>query len=117
MFAAPFASTLRVDTPISNPYWSPDGKHLTFTVYFDTDDQRERNGLYIAKPDGTGLRRVVAWPEQVESVEWSPDGEEILTGNGLIVKVVDGDTRRVLPLAIVNARRLVPRRITDGRAN
>ena len=33
-------------------------------------------------------------------MDWSPDGEEILTGNGLIVNVSDGETHRVLPLGL-----------------
>ena len=117
VFAAPFASTLRVDTPISNPYWSPDGKHLTFTVYFDTDDQRERNGLYIAKPDGTGLpagcsmarssRECGVVPRRRGDTHW-----ERIDRQGSRW----GDSQS-LTAWVVNAHGLVPRRITDGRAN
>ena len=97
-FATPFPNSWT--RPISRPSWSPDGQYLAFALYFDESDIHDENGVYVVKPDGTGLRRLVAWPEQVESVDWSPDGEEILTGNGLIVKIVDGDTRRVLPLGL-----------------
>ena len=97
-FAAPVPQQWK--NSISNPSWSANGEWLAFALSYDVAALHENNGLYVVKPDGTGLRRLVAWPEQVESVDWSPDGEEILTGNGLIVKIVDGDTRRVLPLGL-----------------
>ena len=50
--------------------WSPDGGWLAFT----TDD-----GLYLVRPDGTGLRRVVSgnFAAGAPAVQWSPDGSRI----------------------------------------
>ena len=82
-FAAPVPQQWK--NSISNPSWSPDGEWLAFALSYDVAALRENNGLYVVKPDGTGLRRLVAWPEQVESVDWShgnrwrgdPHGERI----------------------------------------
>ena len=87
-------------SPISEPSWSPDGQYLAFALYYEDEELAEQNGLYIVKLDGTGLRRLTEGSLRVDNVDWSPDGEEILTGNGLVVKVVDGETRRVLPLGL-----------------
>lgn len=49
--------------------WSPDGQWLAFT----TDD-----GIYLVRPDGTGLRRVALDVLGVApGVQWSPDGSRI----------------------------------------
>ena len=49
--------------------WSPDGGWLAFT----TDDS-----LYLVRPDGTGLRRVVSGDfVAAPAVQWSPDGSRI----------------------------------------
>jgi Tol biopolymer transport system component len=50
--------------------WSPDGGWLAFAI----DD-----GLYLVRPDGTGLRRVVSGGDfgTAPAVQWSPDGSRI----------------------------------------
>lgn len=49
--------------------WSPDGEWLAFT----TDD-----GIYLVRPDGTGLRLVVSGDfVEAPAVQWSPDGSRI----------------------------------------
>jgi Tol biopolymer transport system component len=49
--------------------WAPDGEWLAF----GTDD-----GLYLVRPDGTGLRRLVSWSfVTAPAVQWSPDGSRI----------------------------------------
>jgi dipeptidyl aminopeptidase/acylaminoacyl peptidase len=49
--------------------WSPAGKWLAFT----TDES-----LYLVRPDGTGLRRVVSGGfGTAPAVQWSPDGSRI----------------------------------------
>jgi Tol biopolymer transport system component len=49
--------------------WSPDGEWLAFT----TDAS-----LYLVRPDGTGLRRVVSRGfVRAPAVQWSPDGSRI----------------------------------------
>jgi Tol biopolymer transport system component len=49
--------------------WSPDGEWLAFT----TD-----GSLYLVRPDGTGLRRMVSGGfARASAVQWSPDGSRI----------------------------------------
>jgi Tol biopolymer transport system component len=49
--------------------WAPDGEWLAFA----TDDS-----LYLVRPDGTGLRRVVSGTfAAAAGVQWSPDGSRI----------------------------------------
>lgn len=73
------------DSPISEPAWSPDGRHLAF---FTTKDKII--ALYIADSDGLNLRQVVAIPmpepSQIEQqtminnprISWDSGGSEIL---------------------------------------
>lgn len=65
-----------------HPVWSPDGEWIAFT--------HGLSGLYVVRPDGSGLRQVSA-SELIQPVGWfpagrqllatvpGPDGEEVLT--------------------------------------
>ena len=71
--------------------WSPDGEWLAF----QTDDR-----IYLVRPDGTGLRRVVARARGDFNIapagQWSPDGSRIafLRGGALSIVNVDGGDER-----------------------
>ena len=52
-----------------HPVWSPDGGWIAF--------KRGLEGLYIVRPDGSGLRQVSA-SELMEPVGWFPDGQQLL---------------------------------------
>jgi dipeptidyl aminopeptidase/acylaminoacyl peptidase len=88
------------------PVWSPDGSWLAFV-------RKERNGaasgLFVAKRDGTNLRRVLRLPisgrrdfEDYFDIEspsyaWSPDGRRLAFANGpLYVVNRDGTNSRTL---------------------
>ena len=43
-----------------------------------TSDKVDRPGVYVVKPDGTGLRRLVDDPGQAAGSSWSPDGKRLL---------------------------------------
>ena len=79
--------------------WAPDGEWLAFA----TDDS-----LYLVRPDGTGLRRVVSGNfAAVAGVQWSPDGSRIAylrTGDGTCVSSTGEDEDFVCDaaLSIVN---------------
>ena len=76
--------------------WSPDGGRLAF----NTDD-----GIYLVRPDGTGLRRVVAFAGFATAVQWSPDGSRIayLLGGPTCAVSADGEeTCEGGALSIVN---------------
>ena len=57
-----------VDSVDDDPSWSPDGKTIAF-VRFYTD----RPGLYLVKPNGSGLRLLLAGGFTTPC--WSPDGQ------------------------------------------
>ena len=71
--------------------WSPDGEWLAF----ETDD-----GIYLVRPDGTGLRPVVekGFFNTVSAVQWSPDALRIayLRGGALSIVNVDGGNERIV---------------------
>jgi TolB protein len=53
-----------------SPAWSPDGKEIAF---FST--REDEPGLYVMRPDGSGLRRIMAG--DTEYPTWSPDSTRI----------------------------------------
>jgi hypothetical protein len=54
---------------------SPDGKQLALVTNKDLPRTAPRAGnLYLAQPDGTGLRRLTKDAELIRSVAWSDDG-------------------------------------------
>jgi Tol biopolymer transport system component len=55
-----------------NPDWSPRGNRIAFNTE-PSYDQSEQ-GLYVVRPDGTGLRRLRA---EGSMPRWSPDGRRI----------------------------------------
>ena len=71
--------------------WSPDGEWLAF----ETDD-----GIYLVRPDGSGLRPVVekGGVNPAYAGQWSPDGARIayLRGGALSIVNVDGGDERIV---------------------
>lgn len=62
------------------PAWSPDGGLIAFTS--DGADYPRAQGIYVIKPDGTGLRQVIALPDLpgatwLDAPRFSPDGRQI----------------------------------------
>ena len=101
----------------ADPSWSPDGKLLAFES--DLGQNPTKQGIYIARPDGSHLRRVTTLPPGAEfdlAPRFSPDGKQIaftryvLTGDvetsSLFVVNVDGSHERRL----TRTADLVPRR-------
>ena len=75
----------------SLPSWSPDGERLAFAR-----DDEGGDGVYVARYDGTELRRVAHFAVEVS---WSPDGSILLAGEALYVVQPDGADLRRLGLA------------------
>jgi len=66
----PTERLLGIPPDASWPAWSPDGRRLAFTSV-------RRGGLFVARPDGSGLRRVTRSPTLDVQPGWSPDGRRI----------------------------------------
>jgi len=68
------------------PNWSPDGKWIAFSSDRQTKPGRntpgwellQSTGIYIVRPDGTGLRRLTELGAYYGSPRWSSDGHRIL---------------------------------------
>jgi hypothetical protein len=76
--------------------WSPDGRWLS---YLDIEDNGAKLGLYLVRPDGKRLHRLVRGA--VLAMAWSPDSKKLAftRENGqLSVVGVDGRGLRRLPL-------------------
>ena len=54
------------------PAWSPDGMLIAFASAREGD--RFRRSLYVIKPDGTGLKKLI---DNGDVPTWSPDGKQI----------------------------------------
>lgn len=57
----------------ASPAWSPTGRLIAFT---------SSDGIYVVRPDGTGMRRLVA-DRLAHHPEWSPDGRRVLFTRGV----------------------------------
>jgi Tol biopolymer transport system component len=70
-----------------SPVWSPDGENIAFlrTTRVDLVNSSPSSavpatgpsGLYVMKPDGTGLKKLSKEVPYAQTPLWSPDGEEI----------------------------------------
>jgi dipeptidyl aminopeptidase/acylaminoacyl peptidase len=81
--------------------WSPDGAHIAFSrgVYLDADDMRY--DLCVLAVDGGG-EAVVLWssPEEIDGIDWSPDGTRLtwasrVRDEGADAKARDREPRRI----------------------
>jgi Tol biopolymer transport system component len=84
-------------TDDENPAWSPDGRLIAFTSNRGHVGSHGTGGVFVVRPDGSGLRRVFSGA--AEDVAWSPDGRWLaFTGNdGIFVISRQGrQLRRVL---------------------
>jgi Tol biopolymer transport system component len=89
----------------ADPAWSPDGRLIAFA------SSRNGGGIYVVRPDGTGIRRVIGGP--TSDVVWSPDGHRLayMGAGGIYVARSNGSGRR----RILGARFSLPAWAPDGR--
>jgi Tol biopolymer transport system component len=64
----------------NTPTWSPDGQWILFQTYFNDDKNFPSptvTTLYLVRPDGSGLKKVIASSNPLEAF-WSPDSTCLL---------------------------------------
>jgi dipeptidyl aminopeptidase/acylaminoacyl peptidase len=62
------------------PQWSPDGQSLAFVSHQVAGEDPDKRGseLYVLTVGGPGQPRCLAeWPEEIEELQWSPDGRRL----------------------------------------
>jgi Tol biopolymer transport system component len=79
---------------VNQPVWSPDGRHIAFTAFFDPEAFVKQPGIGLVNADGSDVRYI--GPEGAGVPAWSPDGSQIafLTGSGIGVIGADGSGQR-----------------------
>jgi len=99
----------RSDDHDVEPAWSPDSKMIAFTryaivgTYLDLEPKHVNRGIYVMKPNGADLHRIVKRGFQPA---WSPDGRRIA-----YVRRVGGDAE----IFVANANGTNQRRLTRNR--
>ncbi len=89
-----------LSTATSGPAWSPDGTRIAFAKA-DGDS----TAVYTIAADGTDARQIATLgvqPAWASTVEWSPNGSQILLAFGSAIWVVDLDGRSMHELVDVH---------------
>ena len=84
----PYHTYVQFATVDADPAWAPDGRLIAFA------SSREGGGIYVVRPDGTGLRRLFGGG--ATDVAWSPDGRRLayVGADGLYLVAMDGGSPR-----------------------
>jgi Tol biopolymer transport system component len=98
------------------PVWAPNGRAIAYSVRFGATRERnathreitvQRYGIYVVRPDGSGLRRVAATPYMDTdsfsgpALAWSPNSRRVAfvdTRGITIVDTSDGSQHRLTSL-------------------
>ena len=69
----------RYGAGVEHPHWSPNGRWVVFDI---ESPQNPKNGIYLVRPNGHGLHRVLRSNERFVffKPDFSPDGQRLLLG-------------------------------------
>ena len=103
--------TKNFEVRFESPAWSPDGEKIAFMRTTSVDFVNSSpssavpatgpSGLYVMRPDGTGLRKLSKEMPYAQSPLWSPEGKKIaFSGTGekkYVVNVGGTEPRELMP--------------------
>ena len=94
----------------SSPTWSPDGRRIAFASSGRAMREDAPSDVFVARPDGTGLRQITRTRDSADQPVWSPAGDRIAFVRSI-------SSRRALRGAIytVDPGGGALRRLTTGR--
>jgi Tol biopolymer transport system component len=72
---------------------SPTGDAIAFTEAVQSDYGFQTGALYVARPDGSGARKIADGSEGIS--RWSPDGSELAYDTGAGIDIVDIETGEI----------------------
>lgn len=100
----PVAVTPAGEGPFTGPRWSPDGSLLAFS-------SAGYDGIWVVRPDGSGIRQVTGADGAGFGFSWSPDGSSIVAR----VDRTDDDLRRSHAVVLVDVESGTSRNLTGFR--
>jgi TolB protein len=85
------------------PSWSPTG---TWIVFLRIDSRTRASGIWLVRPDGSGLHQILRRLQGVTDPVWSPRGDRLVVSDGqrLLVVAADGSRRRVVARLTADAK-------------
>ena len=60
---------------VAEPVYSPNGNRIAFELWADNATDELASGIYTARVDGTGMRRITGVGNHDRRPTWSPDGQ------------------------------------------
>lgn len=94
--------------------WSPRGDWIAFATGERDERGRYKGGLFVIRPDGSGLKQLLGEEEPRPVLGWSPDGASlaVLGPDPLLIDVEKGTSIRFR----LNPQAVDPRFAPDGRS-
>ncbi|MDY7080090.1 MAG: hypothetical protein SXV54_24685 [Chloroflexota bacterium] len=71
------------NTDFIRPTWSPDGTRLAFVSWRETEASDDPTSIiHIARTDGSGIERSLAFPSEIQHLAWSPVEDKLVVVSG-----------------------------------
>ena len=81
--------------------WSPTGRQIAFIGTLNPADPNAVQTINIVNVDGSGSYKLPGSPGFLNSVDWSPDGNNFLYSSGAVISVINADGTGITQLTTV----------------